>query len=453
MAVAQAFTLKQGLDLPIAGLPDQEIDAGPVVTRVALVGPDYHGMKPTMAVEVGDRVGIGDLLFVDKKKEGVRFVSPAAGTVAAVNRGAKRVFQSVVIDLDGDGYGQTADFGAASGLSGDDLEAKLNEAGLWSAFRTRPFSRTPDLGSRPQAIFVSVMDTNPLAADPMVVIADRGPDFEAGLAAISALCDGPTYVCHGPGASVPGADHPKVETAEFSGPHPAGLPGTHIHFLHPAGVGRTVWTIGYQDVIAIGSLLTTGNLDVTRVVSLAGPQVRNPRLVRTRLGASLSQLVGGELVAGENRVVSGSVLNGRPAEADGPFDYLGRYHDQVSVLMEGNKREFLGWQKPGTDKYSVKPVYASAVTGRNQRFAMTTDRNGSIRAMVPVGSYEKVMPLDILPTQLLRALITRDTDEAQQLGALELDEDDVGLLTFVCPGKYEYGQILRENLTQIEEEG
>ena len=451
MALAQAFSVKKGLDLPIAGVPEQSIDAGKAVSKVALVGFDYHGMKPTMEVNEGDRVRTGDLLFVDKKKEGVRFTSPGTGTVAAVNRGAKRVFQSVVIELDGSD--EAVDFGVDETVSGEALAEKLNEAGLWTAFRTRPFSRTPALGTQPQAIFVQAIDTNPLAADPAVVIGDRAYAFEAGLKAIATLTDGPTYLCHAEGADIPGGDFVGVEAAAFSGPHPAGLPGTHIHFLHPVSMSRTVWTINYADVIAIGAFLQSGRLDVERVVSLAGPQVRNPRLVRTRHGACLSELTDGQLVAGENRIVSGSVLNGRATEANGPFDYLGRFSNLVSVLEEGNKREFLGWQKPGMDKYSVKSVYASSVTGRGQRFAMTTDRNGSRRAMVPVGSYERVMPLDILPTQLLRAMITHDTEEAQQLGVLELDEDDVGLLTFVCPGKYEYGQILRENLTQIEEEG
>ena len=456
MALASATparkTIKKGLDVPIAGVPEQTIDAGQAVRQVALLGPDYHGMKPTMNVEVGDRVSVGDLLFVDKKREGVRFTSPATGTVAAVNRGAKRVFESVVIDVDA-GSDEAADFSSVGADAGAGLAEKLNEAGLWTAFRTRPFNRTPELGSQPQAIFVQAIDTAPLAADPRVVIADRAPDFEAGLAAVASLVDGPTYLCQAPGEALPGSGAAGVEVAEFEGPHPAGLPGTHIHFLHPASRTRVVWTIEAQDVIAIGALLRTGRVDPERVVSLAGPQVRNPRLLRTRLGASLSQLVDGQLVAGDNRIVSGSVLNGRAGEAGGSFDFLGRFHRQISVLEEGTKREFLGWQKPGLNKFSVKGVYASAVTGRNQRFAMTTDRNGSLRAMVPVGSYEKVMPLDILPTQLLRALITHDTEEAQQLGALELDEDDVGLLTFVCPGKYDYGKILRQNLTQIELEG
>ena len=207
-------------------------------------------------------------------------------------------------------------------------------------------------------------------------------------------------------------------------------------------------------MIAIGKLFDTGKLSVERIISLAGPVVNEPRLIRTRLGASTSDLVDLQLCEVDRRVISGSVLSGRAAT--GPFAYLGRYHLQISALAEGREREFLGWQMPGFNKFSVKQVYASAMNklmAPEKRYEMTTDTGGSRRAMVPIGSYEEVMPLDILPTFLLRALITKDTDQAQALGCLELDEDDISLCTFVCPGKYEYGPMLRESLTTIEKEG
>ncbi len=210
------------------------------------------------------------------------------------------------------------------------------------------------------------------------------------------------------------------------------------------------WTIGYQDVIAVGRLFTTGRLYTDRVVALAGPQVEQPRLLRTRLGASLEELTAGQLKPAENRIISGSVLGG--VTARGPRAFLGRYHTQVSVLEEGYKRDFMGWLSPGSKKHSRLRIYLSQFApGKLMNY--TTNTNGSERAMVPVGTYEHVMPLDILPTQLLRALIVGDTATAQQLGALELDEEDLALCTYVCPGKYEYGPILRDNLTRIEKEG
>jgi Na+-transporting NADH:ubiquinone oxidoreductase subunit A len=217
------------------------------------------------------------------------------------------------------------------------------------------------------------------------------------------------------------------------------------------GPEKTVWYLNYQDVVAIGAFFLTGRLDTRRVISLAGPVVNRPRLLETRLGAQVDQLVAGELHPDVvSRVISGSVLCGRAAA--GPVNFLGRYHLQISALQEGNQREFLGWQGPGFDKYSVTNIFASALS-KGKKFALTTSTGGSERAMVPLGTYEKVVPMDILPTQLLRSLIVRDTEQAQRLGALELEEEDVALCTFVCPGKYEYGTLLRDNLTTIQREG
>lgn len=442
--------IKQGLDLPISGVPDQSIDIAPPVKRVALVASDYIGMKPTMEVEVGDTVKLGQTLFTDKKTEGVKFASPGAGKVVEVNRGAKRAFQSVVIELDGDDEVTFANYSDLGVVTVDQVRENLVDSGLWTALRTRPFSKTPEVDSSPRSIFVQAIDTNPLAADPNIVIAGRQAEFQAGLSILKKLTDGEVFLCKKPGEVLPGEDVPGVSAHAFDGPHPAGLPGTHIHHLDPVGTGRVVWTIGYQDVIAIGHLFSTGKLLVERVISLAGPQVTNPRLLRTRLGASIDDLADGQIESGENRSISGSVLAGR--SVDGPFAYLGRFHNQVSVVEEGRKREFLGWQKPGAEKFSVKRVFLGAMNA-GRRFDMTTDRNGSLRAMVPIGSYERVMPLDVEPTFLLRALITGDTEQAQALGCLELDEEDLALCTYVCPGKYEYGTILRKNLIEIEREG
>lgn len=446
--------IKKGLDLPIAGEPVQEISNGPDVTEVALIGPDYIGMKPTLAVQPGDRVKTGQLLFSDKKTEGVQYTSPGAGEVVAVNRGAKRVFQSLTIRLDGsDEQVEFTSYRDAdlTTLSREQVRDHLVESGLWTAFRKRPFSKVPSPQSVPRSIFVTAIDTEPLSPNPEVILLERERDFHYGLQVIRHLTDGGVHVCKAPGFALPGKDVSSVQIHEFDGPHPAGLPGTHIHFIDPVSLNRTVWYIGYQDVLAIGKFFTTGTLDTSRVISLAGPTVTKPRLIRTRLGANLSELTKGELTSGvDNRVISGSVLSGRQVRE--PFHYLGRYHVQVSALAEGGEREFLGWQKPGFDKFSIKRVFASAFS-RGKKFSFTTSTEGSPRAMVPIGMYEAVMPLDIIPTFLLRSLIIDDTDQAQALGCLELDEEDLALCTFVCPGKYVYGPILRKNLTRIEIEG
>ncbi|WP_303787071.1 Na(+)-translocating NADH-quinone reductase subunit A [Azovibrio restrictus] len=442
--------IKRGLDLPITGAPEQRIEPARPVRSVAVIGFDYHGMKPTMAVQVGDRVRLGQVLFSDKKTPGVHFTAPGAGVVSAIHRGAQRVLQSVVIDLDGD---EAESFAAYSDhelpdLAPDKVRQNLQQSGLWTALRTRPFSKVPAVDSTPSSIFVTAIDTHPLAADPGLVIAEHRADFRRGVQVLTRLAR--VFLCAGEHGEIPGADLPGVHCARFAGPHPAGLPGTHIHFLDPVDAHKTVWHIGYQDVIAVGKLFSTGQLWTERVVALGGPVVDRPRLLRTRLGASLDDLVQGEIKFGDVRVISGSVFGGRTAS--GPFAWLGRYHQQVSCLREGKEREFLHYLRAGVDKHSVMNLYLSKLMP-GKCFDFTTSTNGSPRAMVPIGNYEEVMPLDILPTQLLRYLIVGDTEMAQKLGCLELDEEDLALCTYVCAGKYEYGPILRDNLTRIEKEG
>ncbi|WP_369921121.1 Na(+)-translocating NADH-quinone reductase subunit A [Marinomonas polaris] len=444
------YKITKGLDLPISGAPNQVIETAAAAKTVAVIGPDFHGMKPTMLVKEGDKVKKGQVVFTDKKTEGVNYTSPASGTVAAINRGARRVFQSLVISVEGN---ESETFTAYSGSELKSLERSkvvdnLVNSGLWTSFRTRPFSKVPEIASVPNSIFVTAIDTNPLAASPEVVLADQAEAFADGLTVLTRLTEGKVFLCKAPGAKIPTTSDVTVE--EFSGVHPAGLAGTHIHFLDPVSDKKTVWSINYQDVVAIGKLFVTGELSVERVIAVAGPQVKKPRLVRTQVGASLDDLLAGELAEGDNRVISGSVLSGR--NAFGPFAFLGRYHNQVSVLLEGRERQMMHYLRAGVEKHSIMNVFLSKLTGKKS-FDMTTTTNGSDRTMLPLGNFERVMPLDILPTQLLRALVVNDTEQAQKLGALELDDEDLALCTYSCSGKFEYGPILRDCLTLIEKEG
>ncbi len=446
------INIKKGLDLPIEGAPSQVIHDGSAVKRVAVLGEEFIGMRPTMHVRVDDQVKKGQVLFVDKKNPGVKYTAPASGVVKEVNRGAKRVLQSVVIEVNGSEQETFASFSAGELASLDRAKVQevLVESGQWPALRTRPFSKVPALDSTPSSIFVTAIDTNPLAADPAIVIAEQAEAFEAGLAVVSRLTDGKVFVCKAPGATVPSSSVAQVEVHEFGGKHPAGLVGTHIHHLDAVSASKQVWHLGYQDVIAFGKLFLTGEIFTDRVVALAGPTVKNPRLIKTQLGASTDDIVAGELEDGENRVISGSVLSG--TTASGPHAFLGRYHTQITALLEGREKELFGWIAPGAKKFSVTRTFLSHLAP-SRLFKMTTSTGGSSRSMVPIGNYERIMPLDILPTLLLRDLIAGDLDGAVSLGALELDEEDLALCTFVCPGKYEYGPILRERLTTIEKEG
>lgn len=444
--------ITRGLNLPIAGMPSQQISSKTAVKRVALLGEEYIGMRPSMAVREGDRVQKGQLLFEDKKNPGVRFTAPASGTVSAIHRGERRVLQSVVIDVDGEEsvHFPRYELAELAGLTRESVQQQLLESGLWTAFRTRPFSKIPAPGSVPAAIFVTAIDTNPLAADPQPIILAQREAFDAGLTLLTRLTDGKVHVCQAGGGKLGGHPVGQVTFNQFAGPHPAGLAGTHIHFLEPVSLKKQVWHLNYQDVIAVGKVFLEGELYNERIVALGGPQVKEPRLLKTCLGASLDELLEDELLDDENRIISGSVLSG--THARGPHAFLGRFHLQISVVKEGREKELFGWVMPGKDKFSITRTTVGHFLKR-KLFNFSTDTNGGERAMVPIGNYERVMPLDILPTILLRDLLAGDTDSAQALGCLELDEEDLALCTYVCPGKYEYGPALRSVLTQIEQEG
>ena len=454
--------IRKGLDIPIAGAPQPVISSKPV-RRVALVAVDHPGLKPRMLVQQGDPVRRGQALFEDKAVEGAFFTAPGAGTVSVVYRGERRALQSIVIDLtdtEAAERPEPSDFhsfssytgGPAASMANEAVRALLAESGLWTAFRTRPFSRVPQLDSAPAGIFITACDSNPLAP-PMDLIADgRQAALDEGVMALTKLTDKPVFFCKHPEhrlAPTVSTSNLRIET--FFGPHPSGTAGMHIHSLAPVSRTRTVWHIGLQDVLSIGDLILTGRLDVTRVIGLCGPAVRKPRLLKTRLGAALDTLVSDELEAGENRVLSGSVLSGRAASEEA-FSFLGRFANQVCALREGREREFLGWLAPGTNKFSVSRLFLSRLTP-SKIFGMSTDTHGSSRPIVSIGLYDRVMPMDILPTYLLRSLCVEDVEQAEKLGCLELDEEDLALCSFVDPGKTDFGPILRRNLELIQKEG
>lgn len=451
----QIVTIKKGLDLPIVGEPRQVIELGAKPSQVAVLGEEFVGLKPTMLVEEGDFVQKGQALFEDKKTPGVLFTAPASGQVVAINRGERRILQSVVIRCD-DGEKRDGQISFdihqdIAALPRPTVQDQLVKSGLWTALRTRPFSRVPALDSTPAGIFVTAIDTNPLAADPRLIITEQTEAFKAGLLVLSRLTEGKVYLCQDKGEAIVKEALPQLEVRRFDGVHPAGLVGTHIHFTLPVSLERQVWHIGYQDVIAYGKLFQTGELYTDRIVALGGPSVLNPRLLRTQLGAELSALVSDEIKPGHNRVVSGSVLSGHTAA--GVHDFLGRFHNQVSVLSEDSQHHVLPWVRGGSDKFSITRAVTSRLFGATKLFEFTTHQGGSARAMMAFGQLDRVMPLDILPTLLVRDLVVRDTDEAQALGALELDEEDLALCTFVCPGKYDFGKELRACLDVIEREG
>jgi Na+-transporting NADH:ubiquinone oxidoreductase subunit A len=451
--------IRKGLDLPIPGAPAQVLQEGNRVTRVGVLAADFPGLQPRLLVAEGQRVRRGEVLFEDLSRPGVRHTAPGAGRVAAIHHAPDGALSSVVIHLSEAEQSGSCDESelvpftsqASAGpelLERAQVQALLLESGLWTALRTRPFSRPPLPGSAPRALFVTALDSQPLAPRPELAIRARRRDFDRGLAVLDQLTDGPTYLCVASGSGIEAGLTAPVRVEHFEGPHPSGTPGLHIHCLEPAGRDREVWHIGYQDVIAVGELFATGRLAVERIVALAGPPVLQPRLVRARLGVSVDELMQGEVEPGELRLISGSVLAGRTATGR-ELGYLGRFHQQVSALREERGRRLLGWLAPGRRRYSSLPVFLSRLRG-GRRCEFTTSTHGPRRAVLPRGLYERVLPLDLLPAPLLIALCGGDVRRAEQLGALELDEEDLALCGFVDPGKNDFGPALRRALEQLE---
>lgn len=434
--------IRKGLNLPVKGSPSGDIKTIGNISESALLGDDFPGLKPSMLVRAGDSVKKGQPVFTDRKNSGILYTAPVTGTVKAVNRGQKRKFLSMVFEK---GAGEPVRFDTNVKDRQGALEL-LKNSGLLTAFRERPFAKCPNESRPPKAVFINCMDTRPLAPDMGVMLKGNEEYFVKGAGLITLLSD-KTYVCSGIDVSLP--ELKGCDIRIFDGPHPAGLSGTHVHLLHPAAHGKTVWTVDMKDVIDIGYLLTHGELNETVRIALSG-DFTEPCYVETLKGAPVKQVVSGLIKDDGARLILGSVLYGFQVEEG--VEHLSSCFAQVTALPELKERYFFGWTTPRKDLFSVKNIFASAFAGKGG-LKFDTSLNGAHRPMVPVGTYEKVMPLDILPTHLLRSLIVGDLEMAENLGCLELSEEDLSLCTYVCPGKIDYAPILREALTEIEKEG
>lgn len=454
------ITIDKGINLPISGaLTDSTIHQVNPTCDFAVLGDDYLGLKPTMKVAEGDSVKEGQALFEDKKNPGVVITSPVSGKIKQIIRGERRKLISVVISPDSSVPPQDFKKCGLEQISQIDKAAIIQQmqiSGSWAYLRQRPFNKIPRLDATPHSIFVNTIDSNPLSFDPLLALENRTNDYLAGLEVLLRLTNGNVNVCHLEGRMLPATKNPRIKYHAFGGIHPVGLVGTHIHFIDAVGANKFVWHISLQDLIALGHLFLTARLDNFRLVSVAGNGVKKPQLVRTRRGVNLTSLLEGNLAEGKQRIISGSVFAGAKADKEIGNDFLGAYDQQVSVIPEGGESRFLGWAMPGMDLYSkTQTVIGRFLQGTKYAKPLRFDTSvyGEARAIFPFGNYEEVMPLDILPALLLRALAIKDTDTAIALGALELAEEDIALLSFVDVGKHDFGAILRENLTQIEKEG
>lgn len=452
MSGMKKIVLKKGVNIPLEGTPEQKIYNADAVSRFGIVGNDFVGFKPDMNVQVGEAVKEGTLLFGDKKNPGIRFVAPFSGKVVAVNRGDKRKFLSLELEIESLETKQifrNYNPSEIASLDEEKLREAINEAGLWTSFICRPFGKTAPINAEANYIYVTAADTRPLSADVKIALTGREEFFAAGVRVIEKFARKKLFINVTDENAVPFLEGEKIEYTCFQGAHPAGLAGTHIHFLAPAHLENVVWQINWEDVVAIGELFLTGKIPTQTVIALGGTSVSNPRLLKTIRGAWVSELLKLELKDGLNRVICGSPLYGRKSTA--PTDYLNRYINQVSAIPEGIERHFMGWAAPGTKMYSIKNTFLTAFKIGKPVF--NTNLNGGKRPIVPIGSYEEVMPLDILITYMLRSISVNDTETSEKLGCLELLEEDLSLCTFVCPGKQDYAPMLRLVLNNIEKDG
>ena len=428
--------ISKGLDLPISGSPSLDISDEPKVSSVALLSNDYVGMKPTMFFKEGDHVNCGEKIFEDKKNKGVFYCAPGSGLIKAVNRGDKRKFISIEIDLDNE-----EEF-----IEFNDQENFINllqETGLWNSFRTRPFNRTPAISDIPKGIFINCCDTNPLSVDPYEIIKYDQDLFDLGLEILVKKFECDIYVNYQNDKFE--KNNKSVTYTQFSGPHPAGLSSTHISQLCPVNLNKIVWTIGYQDIISIGHLMRYKRLRTSKIIAIGGPSVYEPSLIRTRIAGNIDEITAGKINP-NSRIISGSVLHGH--QSDGVMNYLGIYDNQISAIPDEVNEIFMNWLMPGKNLHSKLNVFISSFL-KPKEFIFNTSIGGGNRAIVPVSSYEEVIPMNILVTQLLKSLVVSDTEMAIDLGMLELVPEDLALCSYVCPSKYDYSSILMDNLNKI----
>ncbi len=446
------FRIRKGKNIKLKGAAERNIVDISLPHQLAVQPQDFPGLKPRLAVKVGDVVKVGSPILIDKDVEGLKVVSPASGKVAEINRGEKRALLSIVIETDGNQESESFQKFTKDSIatqSREDITNHLLNAGLWPIIRQRPFSKIAKPHANPKAIFVHAMNTEPLAPDLDFILENSFCDFQAGLDVLKKLTDGEVHLCIAEDAKSKALTEAKnVQTHRFAGAHPTGNVSTHMHYVDPVHKGDFVWYVEVQDVLRIAALFLEGQYPVERLAAVTGEGVKNAVYVRTHVGAPVSSLLQGSNLDGM-RCISGSILTGKDIGAKG---FLRFYDAQVTIIPEGGKRELLGWLVPGFKKYTFSKTFASAFLPGHQ-VSLDTDTHGSDRAIVVNNVYDSLNTLEILPYFLLKAVISENIEDAEALGILECDEEDFALCTFACPSKTDVGGIIRQGLEMIEKEG
>ena len=440
----RSVKLKKGFDIRLDGVAEKVIAGETIPARYGVKPVDFPGLTPKLNVRPGDKVKAGSPLFHDKVHPEIFFTSPVSGSVSSVLRGERRKMLEVVVERDGN---DNIDFGRENpeNLSGEEVKNKILLAGLWPAIRQRPYHVIANPVRMPKSVFISGFDTAPLAPDFSFILQNSSlEEFRLGISALSKLTDGKIHlVLNGEGyLSELFNQVSRLEISYISGPHPAGNVGVHIHHIDPVNKGEVVWYVNFQDVMAIGRLFGKGIYDHKRIIALTGSEVLKPQYFRVLSGASIEPLVRDNVEKGKLRYISGNVLTGTKIAGDG---YLGYYDSQITVIPEGEYHEFFGWASPGINKFSFSRTFLSSLFPK-KNFKLDTNLHGGERAFVLTGQYEKVVPMDIYPMQLFKAIIAGDIEMMENLGIYEVAEEDFALCEYICPSKIEIQSIVRQGL-------
>ncbi|KAA3653205.1 MAG: Na(+)-translocating NADH-quinone reductase subunit A [Bacteroidetes bacterium] len=447
--MSKVLKIKKGTDIKLIGEAEKVVADAPYSETIAIKPTDFPGLKPKMAVKVGDEVKAGTTLFYDKDNEQIKFASPVSGEIAEIKRGEKRVILEVVVIADKEI--KYEDFKAAdpSSLSKDEILAKMTSSGVWPFVKQRPYDVVANPTKNPKAIFISAFDSAPLAADNDFIMHGENATFQKGIDALAKLTAGKVHL------TINGAEKAdevftsakNVQLNKISGPHPAGNVGVQIHHIDPIAKGEVVWTVKPQDVLIIGRLFETGKFDASRVVAVTGPQIKNPKYYKTILGTNTKALFS-EMKDGISRFISGNVLTGTRINQDG---YLGFYDTQLTSILEGGKPRMFGWITPNPDQFSISRTLVSWLTP-NKKYNLTADQNGEGRPFVVTEEYEKVFPFDIYPVQLIKSIMIDDIELMENLGIYEVAPEDFALCETICTSKIESQKIVRDGLLMLKAE-
>ena len=438
--------IRKGHDIRIAGIPSKDVVSIPGSDTVAISPKTFRGVKPKRMVSEGDRVQIGSPLFFDKTKPEVKWASPANGTVQTIQFGARHVIEKIEIKVEGSDSisGQTFLMEQLESADRPTILNRILEANLFPLIRQRPFNKVANPKDSPRDIFISAVNTAPLSVDLRTVIESEKEAFQAGITALSKLTDGRVFVTS---RNVIELQNAEVQT--ISGPHPAGNVGIQIHYTKPIKPHDIIWTVDAQHVITLGKLFLTGSYQPNVIVSVGGSGVNNPQTVSAKVGASIGSLIAKLDISEPTRLISGNVLTGQTVEVD---NFLGFYDSSVSIILDTVDRPFMGMLALGNNKskYSITHTF---LTFGEKLFNFNTAQNGELRAMVPINAWEKVLPMDVYPNALYRAILAQDIEEMEQLGMWECDDEDFALCSFACPSKIDVGEVIRQGLNLLEAEG